>query len=101
MSQLWIGGALEVFGGLLIMVGLLTRPIAFLLSGEMAVAYFQFHQMKGLFPIENHGELAVMYCFLFLYLSARGAGEWSLDAAWRRWTATRSQSRMVPVMGTN
>lgn len=83
-SQIWFGGVLEVFGGLLMILGLCTRPVAFVLSGEMAVAYFQFHQPRGLFPIQNHGELAVLLCFIFLLFAAQGAGPWSLDAAWRR-----------------
>jgi putative oxidoreductase len=81
-SQIWIGGALEVFGGALLLLGLFTRPVAFLLSGEMAVAYFQFHATKGLWPVLNGGVAAVLYCFVWLYFSAAGAGPWSLDA-WR------------------
>ena len=84
LSQAGIGGALEVFGGLAIMLGLFTQPVAFLLSGEMAVAYFQFHQPKGLWPVENHGMPAVLFCFIFLYMAARGGGDWSLDALLRR-----------------
>lgn len=79
MTQIWIGGFLEVFGGGLILIGLFTRPTAFILAGEMAVAYFQFHQPMGLTPIENGGVSAVIYCFVFLYLSAAGAGPWSVD----------------------
>ncbi|MGH8248687.1 MAG: DoxX family protein [Gammaproteobacteria bacterium] len=84
LSQIGIGGALEFFGGLAIMLGLFTRPVAFILSGEMAVAYFQFHQPGGFWPIQNHGEPAVLFCFIFLYLAAQGGGEWSLDALIRR-----------------
>ena len=73
-------GVLEVFGGLLILIGLFTRPTAFLLSGQMAVAYFIAHAPRGFWPIENGGELAVMYCFVFLYLSVAGGGSWSIDA---------------------
>ena len=80
MSQIGIGGVLEFFGGLAILLGLLTQPVAFLLSGEMAVAYFQFHQPKGFWPIQNHGEPAVLLCFIFLFFAAHGAGKWSLDA---------------------
>jgi len=80
MSQVWIGGVLEVYGGLAIMLGLLTHPVAFILSGEMAVAYWQFHAAKGAWPIVNHGETAVLFCFIYLYMAARGAGPWSLDA---------------------
>ena len=84
MSQTWIGGALEFYGGAAILLGLWTRPVAFLLSGEMAVAYFQFHQPQGFWPIQNHGEPAVLLCFIFLFLAAEGAGEWSLDGLIKR-----------------
>ena len=84
MSQVWIGAVLEVFGGIAIMLGLLTRPVAFILSGEMAVAYWQFHAPKGAWPILNHGELAVLFCFVFLFMAAQGGGEWSLDALIQR-----------------
>ena len=80
-SQMWIAGVLEVFGGALIVLGLLTRPVAFLLSGEMAVAYFQAHAPRGFWPILNGGEPTVLFCFIFLYLFATGAGPFSLDAA--------------------
>ena len=83
-SQIGIGGALEFFGGLAVLLGLYTRPVAFILSGEMAVAYFQFHQPHGLWPIQNHGESAVLLCFIFLYIAAQGGGDWSLDALRRR-----------------
>ncbi|MBP7588089.1 MAG: DoxX family protein [Thermoanaerobaculia bacterium] len=79
-SQIWIGGALEVVGGALLLLGLFTRPTAFILSGEMAVAYFQFHAPQGFWPTVNGGVPAVLDCFLFLYFSAAGAGPWSLDA---------------------
>jgi putative oxidoreductase len=79
-SQIWIGGVLEVVGGTLIVLGLLTRPTAFILSGMMAVAYFQFHAPADFWPTVNMGVPAVMYCFFFLYLVFSGAGEWSLDA---------------------
>ena len=76
-------GALEFFGGLLLLVGLFTRPVAFILSGMMAVAYWMVHGLQNFWPVINHGELAVVYCFAFLYLSAAGGGPWSLDAALR------------------
>lgn len=79
MTQVGIGGILEVVGGVMVMLGLFTRPVAFILSGEMAVAYWQFHAPKGNWPIQNHGEMAVLYCFLFLFMAAYGAGPWSLD----------------------
>ncbi len=78
-SLLGLAGVLEFFGGALILIGLLTRPAAFVLSGLMAFAYFIAHAQIGFLPIQNRGELAVVYCFLFLYLSAAGGGEWSLD----------------------
>jgi putative oxidoreductase len=79
-SQTWIGGVLETFGGALLLVGLFTRPVAFILSGEMAVAYFQFHFPKSFWPVVSGGTPAALYCFVWLYLSAAGAGPWSLDA---------------------
>jgi putative oxidoreductase len=84
MTQIWIGGVLETFGGALLLIGLFTRPVAFLLSGEMAVAYFQFHFPQGVWPVENNGVAAVIYCFIWLYFSAAGAGSWSLDAILKR-----------------
>ncbi|HEY1252065.1 MAG TPA: DoxX family protein [Thermoanaerobaculia bacterium] len=79
---IWTAAVMEVVGGVLIAVGLFTRPVAFLCSGEMAVAYFHghFHLPGGFWPIQNHGELAVVYCFFFLYLWAHGPGPLSLDA---------------------
>ena len=82
-SQFWFAGVLEVFGGALIVLGLFTRPVAFLLAGQMAVAYFQVHFPQGFWPILNGGELAALYCFLYLYFFANGAGPLSLDAALR------------------
>jgi putative oxidoreductase len=80
-----VGGVLEFFGGLLILFGLVTRPAAFLLSGQMAVAYFMSHAERGLFPLENGGELAALYSFVFLFLAVAGGGRWSLDSLlWRR-----------------
>jgi putative oxidoreductase len=84
MTQTWIGGILELVGGLLILFGLFTRPTAFILSGEMAVAYWQFHAPQGGWPLQNNGIPAVLYCFIFLYLAAQGGGEWSLDAIMRK-----------------
>jgi putative oxidoreductase len=80
MSQLGIGAVLEVFGGLAMVLGFLTRPVAFVLAGEMAVAYFQFHFPRSFFPTVNNGIPAVLYCFLFLYLAFVGGGAWSIDA---------------------
>jgi putative oxidoreductase len=79
-SQAGIGGMLELVGGALVLIGLFTRPVAFLLAGEMAVAYFQFHFPKGFWPVANGGVSAALYCFIWLYISAAGAGPWSVDA---------------------
>jgi len=84
LTQTGVGGMLELVGGMLLMVGLFTRVTAFVLSGEMAVAYFQFHQPVATWPMENGGIPAVLFCFLWLYLSAAGAGPWSVDAMRRR-----------------
>jgi putative oxidoreductase len=75
-----LAGVLELVGGALIVIGLFTRPVAFVLSGMMAVAYFMAHAPQAFMPILNSGELAVLYCFVFLYLAAAGAGPWSVDA---------------------
>ena len=84
LSLIGVAGMLEFYGGAAIMLGFFTRPIAFLLSGEMAVAYFMAHQPKGAWPIQNHGEPAVLLCFIFLFLAAHGAGDWSIDAIRQR-----------------
>jgi putative oxidoreductase len=83
MSQTGIGGILEFFGGIAIVLGLGTRPIAFILSGMMAVAYWQFHAPNGTWPLQNGGIPAVLFCFIFLYFAAHGGGDWSLDALLR------------------
>ena len=79
LTQVGIGGVLEVVGGILIVVGLFTRPTAFILSGMMAVAYFQFHAPGSFWPTVNMGVPAILYCFFFLYLVFAGAGAWSVD----------------------
>jgi len=84
LSLTGIAGLLELVGGLLLALGLFTRPVAFILSGEMAVAYFMAHAPRAFLPLVNQGELAVLYCFVFLYLWIAGAGPWSLDALRRR-----------------
>ena len=86
MSQMGLAGVIEVFGGAAIALGLFTSPIAFLASGEVAVAYFQAHAPRGFWPIVNGGELAALYCFVFLYFAAVGSGKWSVDALIRRQT---------------
>ena len=88
LSLIGIAGILELFGGFLLLIGLFTRPVSFLLSGEMAVAYFMVHASQSYWPMLNHGELAVLYCFVFLYLAAAGGGAWSVD----RLIATRRNS---------
>lgn len=80
VSQAGFGAVLEVFGGALLLLGLFTCPVAFVLAGEMAVAYFQFHAPKSFWPGVNGGMPAVLFCFIWLYFSAVGAGPWSLDA---------------------
>jgi putative oxidoreductase len=89
LSQMWIGGVLEFFGGALLLLGLFTRPVAFILSGMMAVAYFQMHSPGGFWPLQNKGELAVLYCFVFLFLAVAGGGVWALDSLLWRGRATR------------
>ena len=84
LSLSGVAGILELVGGVLIVLGLFTRPTAFILSGQMAVAYFLAHASRSFYPLLNGGELAVLYCFIFLYLAAAGAGPWSLDAQRRR-----------------
>ena len=78
---LYVTGTLELIGGFLITIGLFTRPVAFILSGFMAVAYFLAHAPQGFFPANNGGEAALLYSFVFLYLAAAGGGTWSVDAA--------------------
>jgi putative oxidoreductase len=79
-SQIGIGAMLEFFGGLLIVLGLGTRAVAFLLSGEMAVAYWQFHAKGGTWPHQNQGTAAVLFCFIYLFMAAHGGGDYSIDA---------------------
>ena len=88
-----VAGMLETGGGLLLLVGLLSRPVAFLLCGEMAVAYFMQHAPKGFWPLLNGGELAVLYCFFFLFVVVAGPGAWSLDAVIRSWRVRHGYTR--------
>jgi putative oxidoreductase len=90
LSLLWDQGVIEVAGGVLLALGLLTRPVAFILSGDMAMAYFMSHAPKSFFPIVNGGDGAILYCFVFLYLCAAGPGPLSVDAA------RRGEMRAVP-----
>jgi putative oxidoreductase len=80
MSLSWIAGALELVGGALLILGLWTRPVAFILSGEMAFAYFIGHAPESFFPVVNKGDAAILYCFVFLYFVFSGPGPWSVDA---------------------
>ena len=83
-SLMGVAGILETFGGLLLLLGLFTRPVALVLAGEMAVAYFKTHAPRGFWPLLNGGEPAVLFCFIFLYLAAAGGGAWSLDQLRKR-----------------
>jgi putative oxidoreductase len=78
---LYVQGAIEVIGGVLLAVGVLTRPVAFILAGDMAVAYFMAHFPASFYPYINHGDAAVLYCFVFLYIFVAGGGPWSVDRA--------------------
>ena len=83
-TLIWFAGAIEVVGGALLLVGFLTRPVAFLMSGEMAFAYFMVHAPKSLYPVINAGDAAILYCLMFLYFAVVGGGVWSVDRATRR-----------------
>ncbi|MEO7865419.1 MAG: DoxX family protein [Sphingomicrobium sp.] len=78
-SLLWIGAVIELVGGLLVLIGFLTRPAALIMAGEMAVAYWMFHATKSTFPAENGGDAAILFCFIFLFIAAAGPGAWSVD----------------------
>ncbi len=80
-SLLWFAAVLELVGGLLMLFGFATRPVAFILSGEMAFAYFMSHAPRSLYPVANGGDAAILYCFVFLYFAFAGAGRWSVDDA--------------------
>jgi putative oxidoreductase len=80
-NLLWIGGVIELVTSILLLIGLWSRLAAFIAAGEMAVAYFMFHAPGGFYPVLNMGELAVLYCFVFLYFAAAGPGAWSVDGA--------------------
>ena len=84
VSQMGVAGVVELLGGLLVAIGLLSGWAAFVASGQMAVAYFTVHFGRGFWPIANGGELAVLYCFVFLFIAARGSGIWSVDRALKR-----------------
>ncbi len=92
VSLMGVAGIIELVGGILIAIGFLTSWAAFISSGQMAVAFFMAHVPQGWNPLENGGELSVLYCFLFLYIASRGAGIWSIDAAMRKGTDNRTRS---------
>ena len=92
-----VGGYIEVVAGILVILGLFTRPIALIACSEMAVAYFKVHAPRGFWPIMNHGELAMLFCFIFLFFAAVGAGSWSLDAILlRRSTGFPGKKQVLP-----
>jgi putative oxidoreductase len=91
MSLMWLGGLLELVGGLMLLLGILSRPVAFILSGEMAVAYWMFHAPNSTFPSANGGDAAILYCFVFLLIAAAGPGPWSVDHSLTRRRASTKQ----------
>lgn len=96
-SMIWFSAVLELVGGLLLIVGLFSRVTAFILSGEMAVAYWLYHAPQSTFPIQNMGEAAILYCFIFLAIAGSGPGPWSLDAARKKQVAmTKNAGEPVP-----
>ncbi len=88
ISLMGLAGWLELVGGALLFIGLFTRPVAFILSGEMAFAYFMGHASQGFWPVLNQGVTAVLFCFVFLFFSAAGSGAFAVSNAWRRWNTT-------------
>jgi putative oxidoreductase len=102
LSLLWFAGAIELVGGILLAIGLFSRPVAFMLSGQMAFAYWSSHGPRGVFPLLNGGELAALYCFVFLTLAAAGPGPWSLDrllSGGRKTFDTATEGRRAGVAG--
>jgi len=83
LSLIWWQGVIELVGGILLLLGLFTRPVAFILAGDMAVAYWMAHAPKSLYPALNGGDAAILYCFVFLYIACAGGGAWSFDRSWR------------------
>jgi putative oxidoreductase len=93
LSLIGLAGAIELIGSVLLLLGLFTRPVAFIMSGEMAVGYFMAHAQRAFFPILNQGELAALYCFVFLYFAFAGGGAWSLDNMMSKPARTPAQAR--------
>ena len=96
-TLLWIGAIIELVGGLMLLVGVFSRPVAFILSGEMAVAYWMFHAPQSTFPSVNGGEAAILFCFIFLLIAAIGPGPWSLDASRKRQVVLTEDATGEPV----
>jgi len=96
-TLLWISAIIEVVGGLLVLIGLFSRPAAFIMSGEMAVAYWMVHAPKSTFPSVNMGEPAILFCFIFLLIAAAGSGPWSLDASRNRTVVRTEDSNGEPL----
>ena len=94
-SLLGLAGMLEFFGGLFLLLGIFTRPVAFVLSGEMAVAYFMVHAPKGFWPLRNGGDLAAILSFVFIYLALAGGGAWSVDRLWKQGKSSNNSSAGV------
>ena len=94
-SPFWIAGIFELIGGFLMIIGFASRPVAFLLSGEMAVAYWMVHAPQSTFPTLNGGESAILFCFIFLFIAATGPGPWSVDAAMKRRRLLGSEDELV------
>ena len=102
-SLIWVAGIFELIGGALLIVGLYSRPVAFLLSGEMAVAYWMAHAPRSVWPSENQGEAAILFCFIFLFIAAAGPGRWSLDVLLRgaRTLSVDNEADIGRVRGTD
>ena len=96
-SLFWVAGVIEIIGGVLLIIGLFSRPVAFVLSGEMAVGYWMIHAPKSTFPLINQGEGAILFCFIFLLIAAAGAGPWSLDASRKRTVIRTEDSTGEPL----
>lgn len=98
-TMYWFAGSIELIGGALLLAGLLTRPVALIMSGEMAFAYFISHAPRGFFPILNRGDAAILFCFAFLYIAFAGPGPISADALWRRKAVKPSAQSGAPARG--
>ena len=97
LSLYWVAGVIEIFGALLLIAGLFSRPVAFILSGEMAVGYWMIHAPQSTFPLINKGEGAILFCFIFLLIAAAGPGPWSLDASRKKSVVQTEDSTGEPL----